>query len=235
MTLGIRAQLLLAFGFLLLCMVAVGAAGLIQASRLNEHMEELYADELIGTGQVATLAQDLLLLEDAVMDHVLAPDAARRAEAEVTLAALDRSLEATIETIRKGEIHRERVEAIEEFARSWAAYKQVRDTLILPASRTGKLEDVVQRIQTELDPRLNQVQQALQKMIKEKTDSATQIKASNQVIYARAWQLILAIMVVGFVAGAVIAQWMAQRIRRLLESYVQFCRSGLPPAISPAT
>ncbi|MCX7671307.1 MAG: MCP four helix bundle domain-containing protein, partial [Anaerolineae bacterium] len=218
MTLSIRWQLLLAFGFLLVCMIVVGAAGLIQASRLNDHTEQLYADELLGTGQVAVLAQNLLLMEDAMMDHLLASDAARRAEAEVALTAADRSVEAVIETIRKGESHPQRLEAVEEFARAWTAYKQVRDALVLPISRAGKLEEAAQRVRTDLDPRRTQVQQALTRMVQEKSDSATQIKAENAAIYARAWQIILVIMAVAFVVGAITAQWMAQRIRRLLDA-----------------
>ena len=222
MTLGIRSQLLLAAGFVLLCMVAVGATGLIQANHLNQRMEELYADELIGTGQVATLAQNMLLAQDAVMDHLLAADPARRAEVEATITSTDRVIEATVETIRKGEIHQARLEVIEEFARAWAAYKQVRDALVLPVSRSGKLEEAAQYIRSDLDPRLSQVEQALTKMVQEKTDSAAQIRSANEGVYARSWQLILSIMVVAFVAGAAISLWIAQRIRRFLDAYVQF-------------
>lgn len=165
MTFGIRLQLLLAFGIILLCTVAVGATGIIQANQLNAHITEMYEDEVIGTGQIAALTESMLLMEDAIMDHVLGADAARKVEVEAAMASLDRSIDATVEAIRKGEVHQVRLEPVEEFVKAWTAYKQVRDTLVLPASRAGKLEDAHRYVGGDLDQRLTRVQQTLANMI----------------------------------------------------------------------
>jgi methyl-accepting chemotaxis protein len=222
MTIGIRLQLLLAFGAILLCTIAVGAAGVIQANQLNAHMTEMYDDEVIGTGQVAALAEGIPLIEDAVMDHVLGADAARKLEIEANMVALDRTVDATVEAIRKGEVHSARLAPVEEFVTAWTAYKQVRDSLVLPASRAGKTEDAHRYVGTDLDQRLTRVRQSLSGMIKTKADSARAIKAENEAIYARAWQLILIILVAAIILGVVVAQWMATRIQRSLVAYGQF-------------
>ncbi len=222
MNFSIRIQLLFAFGIILLCTIAVGATGLIQANHLNAHMVEMYEDEVVGIGQVANLAESILLMEDAVADHVLATGAARQVEVEATITALDRTIDATVEAIRKGELHAERLEPVEQFATAWTAYKQVRDALVLPASRGGKSEEAIRYFSADLDQRLTRVQQTLTSMAKEKADSARQIKAENEAIFARAWQLIVIISAAAIVIGVVVAQWMAGRIRRSLAAYAQF-------------
>jgi methyl-accepting chemotaxis protein len=222
MTIGIRLQLLLAFGVILVCTIAVGATGVIQANQLNAHMTEMYDDEVIGTGQIAALTESVMLMEDAVADHVLASEAARKAEVDATMAALDRAVDTTVEAIRKGELHQARLELVEEFVKAWVAYKQVRDTLVLPASRAGKSEDAHRYVGVDLDQRLTRVQQSLGGMIKTKADSARDIKSENEAIFGRAWQLIVLIAAAAIIAGIIVAQWMAQRIQRSLTAYGQF-------------
>ncbi len=222
MNFNIRIQLLFAFGIILLCTIAVGATGLIQANHLNEHMVEMYEDEVVGTGQIVSLAVNLLLMEDAVADHVLTSEAARKVEVEATMATLDRAIDATVEAIRKGEAHAERLAPVEQFATAWAAYKQVRDALVLPASRAGKSEEATRYWGTDLDQRLMRVQQAITSMAEAKADSSRQLKANNEAIFANAWQMIVAIGAGAIIAGMIVAQWMAGRIQRSLAAYAQF-------------
>ena len=157
----------------------------------------MYADEVLGTGQIAVLADNILLVQDALVDHVLATDAARKTEAEGVIASLDRTIDANVDAIRKGDTKQDQNELVTDFVTTWAAYKQMRDTVILPASRAGKTEEVHKAVAGDLDQRLTQVQGRLANLIKSKSAAAHQTKIENDAIYAGAWQMIVIIALRG--------------------------------------
>ena len=82
-----RIKLLLAFVALLVLLLAVGSVGVIELGRVNARNAATYSDDQVGTGQVATLSQELSQLRAAVLAHILATDAARKSAIETDIAS----------------------------------------------------------------------------------------------------------------------------------------------------
>jgi len=103
MRLTLRTTFVAAFVAMIVLLLAVGLVGIFEAGRINSRNAALYDDDLVGTGQVATLSQDLMQVRSAVLAHILAPDAARKAAIEADIVRADQGIAASLGMIKAGD------------------------------------------------------------------------------------------------------------------------------------
>jgi len=98
----LRTKLMLAFTTMLALTLIVGGLGVVEAKRINDRVAEMYSDDLVGTGQVATLSQDVQAIRARVLAHILATDPARKADLEAEIARRDQATDAAVMTTEQG-------------------------------------------------------------------------------------------------------------------------------------
>jgi methyl-accepting chemotaxis protein len=177
MGLSLRIKLLLAFGTILALTLAIGALGLYEAARINERVATLYADELVGTGQIAALSQDLHEGRERVLAHILATDPARRGEIEAEIARLDRAIDTELAAIGAADADGQQRDALAQFAQGWDAYKRARDGVTLPASRAGNSAAALAAYGGEQSSRFAAISATVDALIASKAGTAAAAKA----------------------------------------------------------
>ena len=98
----LRTKLMLAFTTMLALTLIVGGLGVVEAKRINDRVAEMYSDDLVGTGQVATLSQDVQAIRARVLAHILATDPARKADLEAEIARRDQATNAAVMATEQG-------------------------------------------------------------------------------------------------------------------------------------
>lgn len=98
----LRTKLMLAFTTMLALTLIVGGLGVVEAKRINDRVAEMYSDDLVGTGQVATLSQDVQAIRARVLAHILATDPARKADLEAEITRRDQATNAAVMATEQG-------------------------------------------------------------------------------------------------------------------------------------
>lgn len=98
----LRTKLMLAFTTMLALTLIVGGLGVVEAKRINDRVAAMYSDDLVGTGQVATLSQDVQAIRARVLAHILATDPARKADLEAEIARRDQATNAAVMATEQG-------------------------------------------------------------------------------------------------------------------------------------
>jgi len=232
MKLNLQNKLLAAFCVVLALTAGVGFVGISQAGVINTRSEGMYSDDLVGTGQAALLIQDALAVSIDVLAHVLSPDAARKTALETEIADLDKQVDGELEAVRQSDSDGAQKNQISQFAQAWAAYKQGRDTLVLPASRAGNTEEATGYVTGEVGQRYKAVIDVLDALIKSKADSAQATNAANAAVFANARWLIIGVALMTVLIGLGLAFFLARSIANAAKQMVrvaeQISQTDLP-------
>jgi methyl-accepting chemotaxis protein len=218
MRLTLRAALVAAFVALLVLLLAVGLVGVFEAGRINDRNSATYEDDLVGTGQVAALSQDLMDVREAVLAHILAPDAARKAAIEADIVRADQGIAAAAEQIRVGDTDGQQRDELAQFDQAWASYQRARDGATLPASRAGDSTAALSSYSGEEGARFDTAGRAVDALITSKAESARADHATNIGIYENARRLILIATVLAVIIGVGVVLALRRAIARLTGS-----------------
>src|SRR5713101_4433869 len=143
MKLNLLGKLLLAFAIVLAFMLVVGAVGIYQAGQINGRGTLIYADDLVGTGQIAIIARDTGRVQASVLEHVLSTDATRKTTLEAEISNLDNEIDTTAQAFRARDADAKQASLIGQFEQAWTAYKQSRDGVAYMAHVGGFLFGIV--------------------------------------------------------------------------------------------
>jgi hypothetical protein len=135
--LSIRNKLLIAFGALVGLTALIGWVGLSQSSAVAAASQALYSAQTVGTGQVAALTRAVMQMRLDVAAHVFEPSAPKRTALEAEIAKLDQEIDRTLLQIRTGPASSVQLDQLKQFEAAWTRYKEGRDTIALPNSKSG--------------------------------------------------------------------------------------------------
>jgi methyl-accepting chemotaxis protein len=197
----LRTKLMLAFITMLALTVIVGGLGAFEAKVINDRVAEMYSDDLVGTGQVAMLSQDVQAIRARVLAHILATDPARKADLEAEITRRDQMADTAVEAIRSGDTDGQQRDALTQLTQGLANYRRVRDSVTLPASRAGNTTAALATYGNEEATRQEAIGGALDALITSKATVARETKANLTTRYETARRLVIGATVLALVIG----------------------------------
>jgi methyl-accepting chemotaxis protein len=211
---GIRTKLLAGFSLLLACTALVGGIGISQTDLLNQQATNMYADDLTGTALVGQITEAVLLNRQDMLALILTQAPARRTALENDITALDQKINDLIAAEQQGDSDGLQRTEMARFTQVWQDYQHTRDTVTLPASRSGKTAEAFTLFNGADSTSFAPVSTALEALITSKANSAAATNRKNQEIFARANQLIIGLTLAAVLIGLGIALYLARNIAR---------------------
>jgi len=220
MKFNLLGKLLLAFAIVLAFLLVVGAVGIYQASQINGRGTKIYDEDLVGTGEVAVIARDTSRVQASVLEHVLATDATRKTTLETEIGDLDKEIETTDQDFRASDTDAKQLSLLGQFEQAWAAYKQSRDGVVLPASRAGQAAAAAAAATGEEDQRYDGVINAIDALDQSLADSASARNSANQGSFIGGVWLIVGITLVAVIISLVVAVFISRSLSRRVHEHV---------------
>ena len=220
MKLNLLGKLLLAFAIVLAFLLVVGAVGIYQASQINGRGTKIYDEDLVGTGEVAVIARDTSRVQASVLEHVLATDATRKTTLETEIGDLDKEIETTDQDFRASDTDAKQLSLLGQFEQAWAAYKQSRDGVVLPASRAGQAAAAAAAAMGEEDQRYDGVINAIDALDQSLADSASARNSANQGSFIGGVWLIVGITLVAVIISLVVAVFISRSLSPRVHEHV---------------
>jgi Four helix bundle sensory module for signal transduction len=140
--------------------VAIGVAGLQAVHTLRAGSEQLYED---GTVPLSRAAQTLAAMHRdriAVRNHMLAPDAAGKADALKVIQSEDERIATELAAFLALNPPAQERQMAERFRRNWGSYTQVRDEQMIPLSAEGRIAEARVAL-TSRQPQAKKAEEAL--------------------------------------------------------------------------
>jgi methyl-accepting chemotaxis protein len=220
MKLNILGKLLVAFAIVLAFMLVVGGVGIYQAGLINGRGTQIYAEDLLGTGQVAVISRDTSRVQASVLEHVLSTDATRKTTLETEINDLDKEIETTTQAFRASNTGAGDASLLGQFEQAWTAYKQSRDGVVLPASRAGQAATAAGAAMGEEDQRYDGVTSAIDALDQSLAASAGARNSANQTSYVSGVWLIVIITLLAVVISLGVAVFISRGLSRRVREHV---------------
>ena len=223
MKLSIRNQLLLAFAVTLLLTVAVSWVGISQAGVLNARAGLMYDQNLLSVSHIADLSRLTMQDRSAELEHILYVG---NASSQTEITSLDQQVDQALSGLKAADQAGELTTQIRDFEQAWTGYKQLRDTLTLPASNSGNTAQAMAASSGPVDQQVNAVESALDALNNASDAAGLARDKDNDATFAQARIWILGAAAVAVLLGIVIAFVLARRIAGNL-AVVERAASGL--------
>ena len=212
MKLSIRTQLLIGFAATLLLTVVVSWVGISQASVLDQRSSLLYDQNLLSISHIAELGRLTMQARGSELEHVLAADAAAKANVQNELNTLDQQVNDTLAALKASDSERQLAAPITTFDQAWSGYKQARDTLSLPASNAGNASEAFAAAKGPVDQRLTAMEDALTALTVASDAAGLARDLENDATFATARAWIVGVAIAAVLLGLVIALFLSRRI-----------------------
>ncbi|HWE62218.1 MAG TPA: MCP four helix bundle domain-containing protein, partial [Chloroflexota bacterium] len=210
--LNLRTRLLAAFGVLLVLTLIVGWVGINQIGHVNDQASNMYADDLVGTGKAALLAEDISLARSSELAHIFSPNRAVKATLAAQIAQIDRAITTNVQAIRAGNKDGDLRAPLDRVLLAWDSYRQTRDDLTLPASSAGRTQLAFRSYNGQEAQRFANANTTIDTLIRSLENAARQTNAADAASFVNARAQIITVMVVSLLLGLCLALFLAHRI-----------------------
>jgi methyl-accepting chemotaxis protein len=212
MRLSLQSKLLAAFGAVLILTIIVGYIGVLQTGRIDDAAAGMYADDLVGTGRTANLAQMVNEVRANVLRHVLATSQSEKAARVADIARLDAAIANTVDAIRAGNPDGDLRAPLDRFTQTWAIYTRTRDDQTVAASQAGHKQQALDSYGAAEEKSFTAVDGALNALIQRLTAAAGNTNNTNKTTYDNARTLIVAVTILALLVGLGLALLLSRRI-----------------------
>jgi methyl-accepting chemotaxis protein len=194
-------------------LLAVAVAGVAAVGRVNDDAEGLYA----GGVRPAQTLTDLRDMQGdsrvAARDYVLAEDAAARADVRKEISVADEQLDADIEAYLAtpaAYLDGGRRDLMEQFQEKLVAWRQVRDTQLLPVVDRGDRAAAIELLHGAFDQANEAMGQPMDDLFVKEDEAASASAAHARATYSRNRAILLLVALVG-AGGALLLGWFVAR------------------------
>ncbi|MGN8245952.1 methyl-accepting chemotaxis protein [Cellulomonas soli] len=198
---GVRGRILGAVVVSSLASVAIGAAGLLALQSANAATEDIYSEHLIGVESAATIRRLTVEMRSAVTSHALASDADDFRRYATLIGDLDAQIDTAVAEYENG-VAGEQLAAAQDFAAGLTEYRGIRDGDLMPAAERGDLEVWRSLRDGKVTGPTVQMNTALATLVDLEKSAATEAITGATQDAATSRMLVVALLVVGLVAGA---------------------------------
>ena len=216
MKLNIRNQMLLGFGIVLVLAAVIGWVGISQAGQINVRAQALFTDDLTNTGRIAELGQLAMRDRATELEHVLAQSTADKAEFQREIDGLDREVDQLVASLKAGDDDGHLSAELTTFEQSLNNYRHLRDTLTLPASSAGQVQQATAAGLGQEDQAVTAMEDALNALIDSSRTAGAERNVENLASYTQARWLIVTITAVVILLGIAVAVFLSNRISKNL-------------------
>ncbi|MBA3943897.1 MAG: MCP four helix bundle domain-containing protein [Herpetosiphonaceae bacterium] len=225
MTLNLRNKFLAVFGVVFVLAVIVGSVATSEALYIRAQVMTMYKDDLIGTGSVSMLSQDMLEMREKVLTHISSVEPAKKKEIEADIKRIDQNVDATVLAIKTGDSEGAQKDQLAKFVGAWSAFRTSRDALTLPASRVGgRVEQALAFYSIDENARVHSVSDAVNALIQSKAQSASSRNDAIERTFIRSAGLIAAITLVALLLASGLVLLLVRGITRTTAQMVTASR-----------
>ncbi len=225
MTLNLRNKFLAVSGVVFVLAAIVAAVGISEALYIRSQVATMYQADLVGTGLVSMLSQDMLEMREKVLTHISSVEPAKKKEIEADIKRIDQNVDATVLAIKAGDSEGAQKDQVAKFVAAWSSFRTSRDALTLPASRVGgRVEQALAFYSIDENARVHSVSDAVNVLIQSKVQSANDHNAATERAFIRSAWLITGISLVALLLGSGLALLVARGITRAAAQMVTASR-----------
>jgi methyl-accepting chemotaxis protein len=224
LSLPVRVKVLTAVAIACVVALVVGLVALAQLSNLEQHTQEVQAEALVPSSQLAAVRRAFLQTRvDALADEMLPKSSAEDVEHQTYLKDVETTY-AAIETYRTGSsLAAEQERRIAELTAAWKKYETIVGGEYLQLARAGQMAQFMDVRTNQVKPASTAFNDTLTQLEEAAAAEAASTVAAAQATYDSARTLVLVVLVVGLLA----AVGLGLVVARLIVRPVTAVRDGL--------
>jgi methyl-accepting chemotaxis protein len=223
----VRSKILIVLFVAILAGVGVGTVSLVKMAGVNQSAQRIHGDNAMALGHLNDLRHDVTQVTTDVYRRALTypTDAPRKTRYEEAIAASDARVAADIAAYTElAKPQTEWTANVALFNQSWAEYRKVRDTVLLPLSRQNDSQALASALATQAGPLTDAIAASLNQLVTfEKNDAGTDAKAAAG-SYSSARTLVVGVLVVGMLIALLLGLYVVslitgavRRVKHVLE------------------
>ncbi len=218
--LPVAAKVLSAVAVGALAAVAVGGLSITKLAEVDRVGGGIYEENLLPSGTLAQIDGLANELRATGLRHVLTSTPAASSALEGEIATFRAELDELWASYATGEATPVETAAREDFATDLAAFEEVLDEQLLPASRAQDTDLSHQVEQEAYDPAFDRVSADLAALADLEADQASAAAAQAEATYTGARTLVLVVIALGLLAAGAIGTLVARSVSRPLAEVV---------------
>ncbi|MET0435740.1 MAG: methyl-accepting chemotaxis protein [Cellulomonas sp.] len=214
---GVRARILAAVLLAAAVGALVGVVGLVALGSTNAATTAMYAENVVGLQQAATLRRAMVQMRLDVTNHALSTDDAVMARFEDRIAASEAELRDALAAYAALPLDDDSRGALQDFEAALADYLEVRDGQLLVASRVHDTAAFAEARDTVAQPIIDAMSASATALVeREESDAAAAVDRAGA-DYRTSRTLVVALLVIGTALALGLAALVARSIVRGLQ------------------
>jgi methyl-accepting chemotaxis protein len=218
--LPVAQKLFVSFGVLCLLMIGVGAIGLIELSRADARLEQVYRENLQASTLLGQVRADVQEGRALTATLILRSPAADVGNIEQAIKRLDAQVDSTWAKYTGGPMAG-RQQYVATFSGAMVQYRQVRDDALVPAARADNMAQYLSAQAGQIDPLASTMTGALNNLARVE-DEATRATMAEARTTADKAQLITSLLigaalVIAVLLAVVVSRGLSRPLRRTVE------------------
>jgi methyl-accepting chemotaxis protein len=214
---GVRARILAAVLLAAAVGALVGVVGLVALGSTNAATTAMYAENVVGLQQAATLRRAMVQMRLDVTNHALSTDDAVMARFEDRIAASEAELREALAAYAALPLDDDSRDALRDFEAALADYLEVRDGQLLVASRAHDTAAFAEARDTVAQPIIDAMSASATALVeREESDAAAAVDRAGA-DYRTSRTLVVALLVTGTALALGLAALVARSIVRGLQ------------------
>ncbi len=218
-SLGVNAKIIAAVLIAAAVAAAVGVLGIAALATTNDATSAMYAQNFSGLEAVENVRRLTLELRIAVTNHGMSFDDATMAKYESQYADKRTELETAVEAYAASGLGEVRTKALADYKEGLAAYVDVAETELMPASRENDVEAWTTARDEDAVPQIQKMMGALDQIAEREMKDAGDTASAAQSTYTSNRMQVLVLLVAGVVIavgiGALVARSIVRNLRRV--------------------
>lgn len=213
--LKISMKFILSFSVVLLILVAIGVFGIANANKINNNLEDIYANRLVAITELGTVSSNLHRINSSVGSYMLNKDPESRNAEKAKIEESAKQIEEALQRLSTVRLTDAEQKELKLFVSLWQQYLPEVDK-IYGYINNNQMEFAITHYQRQVLNRMNGVDRSFQNFIEmNKTNAHTAYTESNKV-YKGVIQFSTIFIMVSFIISALLGYLMTTSIRKPL-------------------
>lgn len=213
--LKISLKFILSFSVILLILVAIGIIGIINASKINSSLEDLYVNRLLAITELGTVSTHMQKINSSVGSYLLSKDAENRTLEKNKIEESKKSIEESIGRLSNIQLPEAEKQELELFLSLWQQYLPEVDRVFNYVDN-NQMEFATTNYQRQVLNRMNGVDRSFQNFIEMNKANAHAAFLESNKVFKDVIQLSVVFILVSFLASAFLGYLMITSIRKPL-------------------
>jgi len=210
---GTRTKILVLLGVCATVSTVIGVVSIGRMATLNANAHTLYTGNVATIDTLGNVRIGVVQTRLDVLNHGLSDTAADHTKFAAKITADDATVDAELAVYTKDVMDSPRWrQDVAAFRKSWTAYKQVRDTQLLPASTAGRRADFSRIRDVEALPLALSANAALADLAAFERDDAKSVSDASAASYHSARTLVLTVLLLGILLAVALGMLVARLI-----------------------